>query len=73
MLDDGLRKLEVVYFLFGDLFGVRAHQHVHLVRRTIDLFEQSLQINRSARPGRGNDKFHRKKLTEFEFNHYSGQ
>jgi hypothetical protein len=40
----------------------------------IDLLEQSLQINRSAGAGRGNNKFHQEKSdTEFEFNRVRGQ
>jgi hypothetical protein len=36
---------------------------MNLVRAAIDLLEQSLQINRSARTSRGNYKFHPEKLS----------
>jgi hypothetical protein len=41
---------------------VRAHDEMNFVRAAIDLLEQSLQINRSARTSRGNYKFHLKKI-----------
>jgi len=39
-----------------------AHNEMDFVRGAIDLFEQSLQINRSACAGRGDDQFHRVNL-----------
>jgi hypothetical protein len=58
MLPDSLWHFESIHLLGGHLFGMTAHDEMNLVRRRIDLIEQSLQINRSARPGGGNDKFH---------------
>ena len=65
-----LSELEIVELLFRDLFGMSAHDEMNFVRRAIDLLEQSLQINRSARTSGGDNEFHRR--IEFEFNRLTG-
>jgi hypothetical protein len=56
------------------LFGVRAHDEMHFMRAAIDVIEQPLQVNSSARASGGNDKLHRKKIrSQFEFNREQGQ
>ena len=62
MLHDAARNRETIDLLLGHLFGVGAHDHVNFMSGAIDLFEQSLQINRSACAGRGDDQFHRENL-----------
>ena len=49
---------------------MRAHDEMNLVRGAIDLLEQTLKIDGSARARRGNYEFHR---CEFEFNRRTGQ
>jgi hypothetical protein len=48
----------LVDLLRGDLFGVAAQDEVNVVPGAINLSEQTLQINRAAGPGRGDDEFH---------------
>ncbi len=47
-----------VDLLRGDLFRVSAHDEVNLVRSAVNLSQQTLQVNRPAGAGRGDDKFH---------------
>ena len=68
------RDFETIDFLFGDLFGMRTHNQMHFMPAAIDLIEQPLQVNRSARARGGNDKFHRENVyCQFEFNPEQGQ
>ena len=48
--------------LNSNLFRMAAQDQMDLVRGGIDLLEQSLQINRPAGAGGGNDKFHRRRV-----------
>src|SRR5207248_2495865 len=52
------RNSETIELLFCNLFCVGAHDEMHFMSGTVNLLKQSLQINRSARPGRSNHKFH---------------
>ena len=49
---------ETFHLLGRDLFGMTAQDEVNLVRGAIDLGKQSLQIDRAAGTGGGNDQFH---------------
>ena len=62
MLRDRGRDLETVDLLFGNLFGMRTHDEMHLMRAAIDLIQQPLQVDRSARARGSNDQFHLKKF-----------
>src|SRR5438552_15902374 len=62
MLRDARRNLEILELLLRNQLRVGAHDEVNLVRAAIDLLEQSLQINRSARTSRGDNKFHPGKI-----------
>src|SRR4029077_13684220 len=61
MSRDAPRSFETFQLLRRNLFCMRAHDEMNLMRRTIDLLKQSLQINRSTGAGRSNHKFHRTK------------
>ena len=54
--------LRIAELLLRHLFGVPAHDQMHLVRGRINLLEQPLQIDRSAGACGGNDKFHLRKF-----------
>lgn len=62
MLRDRGRDLESIDLLFGNLFGMRTHDEMHLMRAAIDLIQQPLQVDRSARARGSNDQFHLKKF-----------
>jgi hypothetical protein len=61
MLPDTLGNFELIHFLSGNLFGMRAHHEMNLVGGAIDLLKQSLQIDCSAGASRCNDKLHGQK------------
>ena len=63
-------NFEIIQLLLRDLLCMRAHDEMNLVRGAIDLLEQTLKIDGSARARRGNYEFHR---CEFEFNRRTGQ
>jgi hypothetical protein len=58
MLMNPVRDEQVAKLLRDHLFGMGAEDEMHFVRRGIDLIEQTLQIDRAAGAGSGNDKFH---------------
>ena len=58
MLRHARGHVEPLDFLRFDLLRVLAHHQVHLVLRCVDLREQTLQINRAAGAGGGDDEFH---------------
>src|SRR3954454_15878700 len=58
----GPRNSEFIRLLRGDLSCMSTHYEVHLVRSAVDLLQQTLEINRAAGAGRGDDEFHRREL-----------
>src|SRR6186713_3178792 len=58
MFGDARRHSQLVHFLGSDLFRVAAQDQMDLVRGGIDLVEQTLQVDRSAGAGGGDDELH---------------